>query len=46
MDISVEQIIRDENITQAMDFLMTKRDSCGIDGMEAIGTACLLEGKR
>lgn len=34
MDISVEQIIRNENITQAMDFLMTKRDSCGIDGMK------------
>lgn len=34
MTISIEDIVKDENITQAMDFLMRKRDSCGIDGMK------------
>lgn len=34
MPISIQDIIKDENIANAMNFLMTKKDSCGIDGMK------------
>ncbi len=34
MPISIRYIIKDENIANAMNFLMTKKDSCGIDGMK------------
>lgn len=34
MPISIQDIIKDENIANAMNFLMTKKESCGIDGMK------------
>ncbi len=33
MGISIEEVLSEENIAEAMSFLMEKRDSCGIDGV-------------
>ena len=34
MDITVNDIVEESNIKAAMEYLSTKRDSCGIDGMK------------